>query len=93
MAAAYVRKAAYRLVESDSFALSIGGRKSREAGLQTRAAKSVTALPLTAAENRWRAHGVWRTASWALTWQVRTCGKQPVVGQKVTRPRSASVEE
>jgi hypothetical protein len=36
VAAAYVRKAAYRLVESDSFALSVDGRKSREAGLQTR---------------------------------------------------------
>jgi hypothetical protein len=40
---AYVRKAAYRRAESDSAPLNVGERKSREAGLQPRNAKSVNA--------------------------------------------------
>ena len=86
-----MRKADCRRPESVFSPLSIDGRKSREAGLQTRAAKSLTAWPLTAAESRCHAHGVWRTASWALKWQVRTCGKQPIVEQKATSRRSVSV--
>lgn len=49
VAGAYVWKAAYRLVESDSFPLSVGGRKSREAGWKPWSPKLVNASPATAA--------------------------------------------
>ena len=63
VAGAYVRKAAYRRSESDFSPLSIGGRKSREAGLQPQVAKSVTAWLITAAQDRFNTHGGQRTAS------------------------------
>jgi hypothetical protein len=44
MAGAYTQKAAYRLAESDSTSIDIGGRESREAA-QPRGAKSATAWP------------------------------------------------
>jgi hypothetical protein len=87
-----VRKATCRLSESDSSPLSIGGRQSREAGLQPRGAKSVNASLATAAKNRCQAHSRWRTALLAPKWQARMCRKQPNVGQKATLPRSASME-
>ena len=52
----------------------------------------VDRVVLPAAERHCQAHGVQRAALWALKWQVRTCVKQPIVGQKATRPRSVSVE-
>jgi hypothetical protein len=65
---AYVRKAVYRRAESDSTPLDIGCKKGREAGVQPRGAKSVTAwpfpLPRSAAkltaiggQRRWRQRG------------------------------------
>jgi hypothetical protein len=92
VAAAYVRKVAYRPVESDSFTLSVGERKSRQAGLQTRSPKLVNASLATAAQRRSQAHSSWRTALWESMWRVRTCGKQPIARQKATSRRSTSVE-
>ena len=49
VAGAYVQKAAYRRPESNSAPLNVGGRKSREAGLQPPALKSVYAWPAASA--------------------------------------------
>ena len=92
VAGAYGRKASYRSAESDSFPLSVGGKKSREAGLQPQSPKVVTASPATAAKKHCQAHNRWQTALWALKWQVRTRGKQPIADQKATPARSASTE-
>jgi hypothetical protein len=50
VAGAYVQKAAYRRPESNSAPLNVGGRKSREAGLQPLALKSVYAWPAAATQ-------------------------------------------
>jgi hypothetical protein len=86
---AYVRRAAYRRAESDSTPLDIGSRKSREAGAQPRGAKSVTAWPFPLPRSAARLKGLAASVV-DVNVAVRTCGKQPIVGQKATRHRSMS---
>jgi hypothetical protein len=63
VAGAHVRKAAYRRAESDFSRLSIGGRKSREAGLPPPLArKSVKPKLVSAAERRCQVRNTQRTA-------------------------------
>jgi hypothetical protein len=92
VAGAYVRKAAYHRSESGSSLLSVGGRKSREAGVQPRGSKSVKARLVTAAERHCQVRSGWRATSWPSAQRVRTCGKQPITLQKAVPPCSVSVE-
>ena len=92
VAGAYVRIECRRRAESGSTVLSVGGRKNRRVGVQSRDAKSVNAKLIGAAKRHCHAHHDWRTTSWLSTRRVRTCDKQPIVVQKVTSPRSASAE-
>ena len=85
-------KPAYHRTESDSSLLSVGGRKRREAKTQQQTVQPAKAEVITTAESRRSARQGWRTASWPSAWQVRTCGKQPITVQRVTRPRSTSVD-
>ena len=87
-----MRNVAHCRAESDSCPLSVGRRKSCEAGLQPLAPKSVNAWRTTAAQKHYQTHSKWPTASFALKWQVRMCSKQPIAGQKATPSRSTSVE-
>jgi hypothetical protein len=89
VAGAYVREAACCRAGSDSTPLHVGGRKSREADLQPKDGESMAAWPFTTPKSQCHTQGGQPTASWTSTWQVRTCGKQPVVGQKATPLRSA----
>jgi hypothetical protein len=88
---AYVRKAVYRRAESDSTPLDIGCKKGREAGVQPRGAKSVTAWPFPLPRSAARLKGLAASVV-DVNVAVRTCGKQPIVGQKATRHRSMPAE-
>lgn len=92
VAGAYVREAAYRRAESDFSPLSIGGRKSRAPGLQTRAAKSMTTWFSTTAESRQHAHHDCRTASRPPAWQVRSGVPAPSHREVRAAERTASAK-
>lgn len=86
------QKQTYHRAESGSSPLSVGGRKSCEAGVQPRGSKSVNARTVPAAKRRCHTHSACQPASQASKWQARMCSKQPIVGQKAYPPRSTSME-
>ena len=92
MAGAYVRKAAYCRAESHSTSLNIGGRKSREAGVQPRCAEPVDAEVAAMTERHCHTHNHWRTASQTSKWQVRTYESETFAMQKAAYPRSVSAK-
>jgi hypothetical protein len=72
VAGAYVRVAEGRRAGRGSTALSVGERKRRRIGIQSRSTESVNAKLIGATKRHCHAHHDWRTASWSSTWRVRT---------------------